>query len=160
MVLKGSLQKERSVWMWKSKPCDFIPSQRIRLRSPKKLRKQSLCLTAIAEWPHPFPFRTGRWNALAPMIVGCISGESRSLSGSPFKTLESFSFEGFVLCAFGKPGERKEELTLLLFPGAPKYSPGIKNCGRIERTLREKAARPWIFCRLGIMRRREKTESV
>ena len=34
------------------------------------------------------------------MIVGCISGESRSLSGSPFKTLESFSFEGFVLCAF------------------------------------------------------------
>jgi hypothetical protein len=24
------------------------------------------------------------------MIVGCISGESRSLSGSPFKTLESF----------------------------------------------------------------------
>ena len=90
MVLKGSLQKERSMWMWKSKPCDFIPSQRIRLRSPKKLRKQSLCLTAIAEWPHPFPFRTGRWNALAPMIVGCISGESRSLSGSPFKTLESF----------------------------------------------------------------------
>jgi len=32
----------------------------------------------------------------------------------PFKTLESFSFEGFVLCSPGKPGKRKEELTLLL----------------------------------------------
>uniref|UniRef100_UPI0040279F48 hypothetical protein n=1 Tax=Mesosutterella multiformis TaxID=2259133 RepID=UPI0040279F48 len=30
-----------------------------------------------------------------------------------------FSFEGFVLCAFEKPGKRKEELALLLFYSGP-----------------------------------------
>lgn len=42
---------------------------------------QSLCLMTIERWSHSFPFRTGQWNTLSPMIVGCISSESRTLSG-------------------------------------------------------------------------------
>ena len=53
------------------------------------------------------------------MIVGCISGESRSLSGSPFKTLESFSFEGFVLYKADKTDKKRQELALLLFYSGP-----------------------------------------
>ena len=49
------------------------------------LAQQSLCLMTIERWSHSFPFRTGQWNTLSPMIVGCISSESRTSSGSPFQ---------------------------------------------------------------------------
>jgi hypothetical protein len=48
------------------------------------------------------------------MIVGCISGESRSLSGSPFKTLESFLSRVLFYALLKNQGKRKEELALLL----------------------------------------------
>ena len=53
------------------------------------------------------------------MIVGCISGESRSLSGSPFKTLESFLSRVLFYALLKNQGKRKEELALLLFYSGP-----------------------------------------
>ena len=41
------------------------------------------------------------------MIVGCISGESRSLSGSPFKTLESFLSRVLFYARSEHPGKKK-----------------------------------------------------
>ncbi|MBS5812963.1 MAG: hypothetical protein KIC86_10870, partial [Sutterella sp.] len=48
----------------------------------------------------------------APMIVGCISGESRSLSGSPFKTLESFLSRVLFYTRLKKTDKKRQELAL------------------------------------------------
>ena len=63
------------------------------------------------------------------MIVGCISGESRSLSGSPFKTLESFLSRVLFYALLKNQGKRKEELTLL-----PSLSPDFNG---VERRVPE-----------------------
>ena len=61
------------------------------------LAQQSLCLMTIERWSHSFPFRTGQWNTLSPMIVGCISSESRTSSGSPFQKPRFRKRPGFLL---------------------------------------------------------------
>lgn len=58
---------------------------------------QSLCLMTIERWPHSFPFRTGQWNTLSPMIVGCISSESRTSSGSQLKPPVSKRYRRFFI---------------------------------------------------------------
>ena len=61
------------------------------------LAQQSLCLMTIERWSHSFPFRTGQWNTLSPMIVGCISSESRTSSGSPFQNPGFERSRGFAI---------------------------------------------------------------
>ena len=74
------------------------------------LAQQSLCLMTIERWSHSFPFRTGQWNTLSPMIVGCISSESRTSSGSPFQNPGFERSRGFAIY------ER------VAFPVAPSWS--------------------------------------
>ena len=40
-----------------------------RCSCSKQLQRNILSLMTIASWYHSFPFRTGQWNDLAPMIV-------------------------------------------------------------------------------------------